>query len=116
MVRRLKSDVLTELPPKRYSVVELEANTPALLRAIQAEQSAREKADSEKKRLKADVARAKRGGDIAAHRAAVANLRDGVVTEGILSTNTFTGWQGWECVNITQGRLRTGWRLAFSPT
>ena len=40
MVRRLKLDVLRDLAPKRYSVIQLEASTPALRKAIAAEQAA----------------------------------------------------------------------------
>lgn len=77
MVRRLKADVLTELPEKRISVVEIPCDNPGLSRAVAAEKRALDTAERETGRLKAAVEAAKAGGNDAAYRAAVANLRAG---------------------------------------
>jgi SWI/SNF-related matrix-associated actin-dependent regulator 1 of chromatin subfamily A len=77
MVRRLKADVLTDLPEKRFSVVELPCDSPVLGKVVAAERAALERAEQDEKRLRADVAAAKAGGNEAAYRAAVANLRAG---------------------------------------
>ncbi|MBY6266644.1 DEAD/DEAH box helicase (plasmid) [Azospirillum sp. 412522] len=77
MVRRVKADVLTDLPEKRFSVVELPCDSPALGNVVAAEREALERAEQEEKRLRAAVASAKVGGNEAAYRAAVANLKAG---------------------------------------
>ena len=75
MVRRLKADVLTELPPKRYSVVQIEADTAELRRAIAAEQKAQSAGEASEAKLQAKVTAARAGGDDAALKAAVSALR-----------------------------------------
>ncbi len=77
MVRRLKADVLTELPAKRFSVVELDADTPDLRRAVAAEQSAQVAAQKQETLLRSGVASARASGSKAALDAAIAGLRDG---------------------------------------
>lgn len=78
MVRRLKADVLSELAAKRYAVVELEADTADLRRAVAAEGKAQAVAEAEEKRLRTAVATAKRSGNAAALKAAIDALRDGM--------------------------------------
>jgi SNF2 family DNA or RNA helicase len=75
MVRRLKKDVLTELPPKRRAIVELEADSS--IKAIAARESAKWLAQ----KVIIDAAREARDmaallDDKAAYAEAVANLRD----------------------------------------
>lgn len=74
MVRRRKADVLSELPPKRRQIVELEAN--GLRPLVEAEQEAFAAHEDElaELRAKADLAYAE--GDEAAYRAAVERLRE----------------------------------------
>ena len=78
MVRRLKSDVLKELPAKRYSVVELEADTTDLRRAVAAESKAKEAAEAEEKRLRSAVAAAKRCGNAGMLKVAIDALSHGM--------------------------------------
>ncbi len=78
MVRRLKADVLTELPAKRYAVVELEADTADLRRAVVAEVAAKAASDEQEKRLRAAVAAARRGGNPAALKVAIDRLSHGM--------------------------------------
>jgi SWI/SNF-related matrix-associated actin-dependent regulator 1 of chromatin subfamily A len=73
MVRRLKKDVLTELPPKRRQVVEFPADTPALRAVARAELEAFEGVDD----LEADVELAAASDDPNAYEAAVARLKKG---------------------------------------
>lgn len=73
MVRRLKKDVLTELPPKRRQVVEFPADTPALRAVARAELAAYEGTDE----LEADVELAAASDDPHAYEAAVQRLRKG---------------------------------------
>ncbi|WP_431858668.1 SNF2-related protein [Azospirillum sp.] len=77
MVRRLKADVLTDLPEKRFSVVELPCDSPALGNVVVAEREALKRAEQEETRLRSIVDLAKKGGNEAAYRAAVANLKAG---------------------------------------
>ncbi|MGI4945038.1 MAG: DEAD/DEAH box helicase [Janthinobacterium lividum] len=77
MVRRLKSEVLTELPAKRFAVVELDADTPDLRRAIAAEKSAEKAAADQAAKLRLQIARAEKAGDAQALRKAIAELAYG---------------------------------------
>lgn len=76
MVRRLKADVLTELPAKRRAVVELPADGSAR-RAIEAERSLYDARQGRLDALRAAVAQAKASEDPEAYRAAVAALEEG---------------------------------------
>lgn len=73
MVRRLKKDVLTELPPKRRQVVEFPADTPELRAVTRAEREAYEGVDE----LEANVELAAASEDSHAYEAAVAALKKG---------------------------------------
>ena len=75
MCRRLKEDVLTELPPKRRQVIEISQNGYADLVAAEGDAWTRQEANLE--RLRADAAEAKRAGDDDAYRDAVARLTEG---------------------------------------
>ena len=75
MVRRLKKDVLTELPPKRRQVIELPAGAAA--RAIKAERKAWDDREDEMVDLEARVELAKAEDDPAAYKAAVDALAKG---------------------------------------
>ena len=77
MVRRLKSDVLTELPQKRYSVVELEANTAELRKAVASEREAAAAEEANTAKLRAEVVLARKGGNAAHLKNAVAKLAEG---------------------------------------
>ena len=79
MVRRLKRDVLTELPPKRRQVIELAADTPALRAVLKAEAEAEAMHGAELSRLRANVAAASE--NPAAYKAAVAALKAGRMVE-----------------------------------
>lgn len=72
MVRRLKRDVLTELPPKRRQVVILPTNGAA--RAVAAEREAWEAQEEMLTTLRAEVELAAASGDEAAYRSAVGAL------------------------------------------
>ncbi len=74
MVRRLKADVLTELPAKRRQIIEMAATTPQLRKALKAEAEAQARHDAEKAKLEAAKAAAKATDDKAAYAAAVAAL------------------------------------------
>src|SRR5690606_17395473 len=74
MIRRLKADVLTELPPKRRAVIELPANGAAS--AIRAEKNAMERNEEQLEALRVAVELAKASDDPEEYKAAVANLRD----------------------------------------
>jgi SWI/SNF-related matrix-associated actin-dependent regulator 1 of chromatin subfamily A len=74
MVRRLKKDVLTELPPKRRQVIELPAN--GLARVVEKEQRAEARWAEEINRLKAERDFASANADEAAYEAAIARLRE----------------------------------------
>lgn len=73
MVRRLKKDVLTELPAKRRQVVEFPADTPALRAVTREEREAYEGVDE----LEARVELAAASEDAGAFEAAVAALKKG---------------------------------------
>jgi SWI/SNF-related matrix-associated actin-dependent regulator 1 of chromatin subfamily A len=73
MVRRLKADVLTELPAKRRQIMELPANGAS--KAVRAESAALARHEAEAERLTAEAELAKAGGDEGAYREAVARLR-----------------------------------------
>lgn len=75
MVRRLKADVLTELPSKRRQVIELPANGAA--RTLKAEQKAWAATQAELEGLRAAVELAKASDDEADHKAAIKALREG---------------------------------------
>ena len=75
MVRRLKRDVLTELPPKRRQVVILPTNGAA--KAVAAEREAWEAQETMLTSLRAEVELAAASGDAAAYSAAVAMLEAG---------------------------------------
>lgn len=74
MIRRMKADVLTELPPKRRQIIVL-APTGAAVTAVAAEREAWERAERERAAARAEQARAQAAGDEAAYNAAVARLR-----------------------------------------
>lgn len=74
MVRRLKKDVLTELPPKRRQVITLARNGAA--KAVKAEAKAFEKHEAELERLRQDVDLAHAAGNDDEYKAAVAKLKD----------------------------------------
>lgn len=77
MVRRLKADVLTELPPKRRQVIEIPANGAAS--AVASEQAAWAAKQAEIDALRAAVSAAEASSDDpAAYSAAVQALRAGV--------------------------------------
>lgn len=73
MVRRLKADVLTELPPKIRQVVPIEPETAAQRAAVAAEQGYEDRSDAELEDLRAAVELAKADSE-EAYRAAVADL------------------------------------------
>jgi len=75
LVRRLKSEVLTELPAKRRQVVRLPANGAS--RAVKAEASAYEKHEAMLAELRAAVELAKASDDPGAYEAAVKALGEG---------------------------------------
>lgn len=77
MVRRLKKDVLTELPAKRFAVVEFDADTPDLRRVVAAENKAQADAEANERELRAQVAAARKGGNSASLRVAIAALAEG---------------------------------------
>lgn len=74
MVRRLKADVLTELPAKRRSVIEIPANGKSKL--VKAEQKAQETHEDLLSELKAAVELAKTSDDASVYDAAVTPLRE----------------------------------------
>lgn len=73
MVRRLKADVLTELPPKRRQVVELQAGRAAL-QAVLEERSRWEADESKLREIKAQAEQAKADGNDTAYKEAVKAL------------------------------------------
>lgn len=75
MVRRLKCDVLTELPPKRRQIIELEANGNAEL--IESGRKEYEIKENELASLRARVELARASDDRNIYEAAVESLRDG---------------------------------------
>lgn len=75
MIRRLKSDVLSELPPKIRQVIELPANGAAS--AVAAERRAYARHQARLLALRADVELAKADDNEAAYRGAVQALRHG---------------------------------------
>lgn len=74
LVRRLKKDVLTELPPKRRQIIELPTN--GLAPIVEAEKEAFEAHRATTERLRTQVELAKAGDDEAAYTAAVTRLRE----------------------------------------
>jgi SWI/SNF-related matrix-associated actin-dependent regulator 1 of chromatin subfamily A len=72
MVRRLKADVLTELPPKRRQIIEIPANGAS--KAVERESKAQAKHDEQMIELAARVELAKAGTE-EEYKAAVADLR-----------------------------------------
>lgn len=77
MVRRLKADVLTELPAKRRQVIELPVPNAAAGRAVAAETAAFARHESELYRLRLVAELAKAAGSDEEYRAAVGALREG---------------------------------------
>lgn len=77
LVRRLKRDVLTELPPKRRQVIELPAEGE-LARFAEAERAAYEDREAELDQLHAAVELAKASEDPDEYKRAVENLNDGI--------------------------------------
>jgi SWI/SNF-related matrix-associated actin-dependent regulator 1 of chromatin subfamily A len=75
LVRRLKGDVLTELPPKRRQVIELPANGSAAV--VERERRAFARNQNLLSELRAAVRVAEISDDVAAYRAAVNALRSG---------------------------------------
>ena len=73
LVRRLKKDVLPELPPKRRQIIELPQN--GARHAVQAEVAAWDAREAQLERFRADVALAHAGGHEDAYVAAVERLR-----------------------------------------
>lgn len=74
MIRRLKADVLTELPPKRRQVIELPMN--GCEDAVRAEQELYAQHEDQIRQAKAAAAMAHASGDEEEYRAAVAKLRE----------------------------------------
>jgi SWI/SNF-related matrix-associated actin-dependent regulator of chromatin subfamily A-like protein 1 len=74
MVRRLKADVLKDLPPKRRQVVLLPANTPAMQRLLADERAATLKAENDLSALRARVEALSVNQADAAYKAAVQKL------------------------------------------
>jgi SWI/SNF-related matrix-associated actin-dependent regulator 1 of chromatin subfamily A len=74
MIRRLKAEVLTELPAKRRQVIEIPANGATQL--VAAEMEAYDQAESALESLRVAVELAKASDDPADYEAAVRNLRD----------------------------------------
>jgi SWI/SNF-related matrix-associated actin-dependent regulator 1 of chromatin subfamily A len=74
MIRRLKADVLTELPAKRRQVIELPANGAA--GAVRAEQDAWKRHESLMDELRAAVELSKASADAADYESAVGKLRE----------------------------------------
>jgi len=75
MVRRLKKDVLKELPAKRRQVVVIPPN--GATKAVQAEQAAFQAREERLEELRAELALAHASGDEAAYKAAVEALQRG---------------------------------------
>jgi len=75
MVRRLKAEVLTELPAKIRQIIELEADTPEQRAAINRESSHESDTESQLAKLRANVELAKAESE-QAYQDAVSNLRD----------------------------------------
>ena len=73
MIRRLKSQVLTELPPKRRQIIEIEPNGAA--DSIRAEIEAYERHEESLANLRAEVEMAKASEDATEYETAVARLR-----------------------------------------
>lgn len=89
MVRRLKKDVLTELPAKRRQVVEFPADTPALRAVCAAGREAYDGVDD----LEAQVELAAASDDSTAYETAVESLKKGVRAcfEGLSTLRIETG-------------------------
>ena len=83
MIRRLKADVLTELPAKRRQIILLTPSDRAARAAIAAELEAFERAERAREQARADIERAQAAGDNEAYAAAVARLRQ---AQGLLFT------------------------------
>jgi len=78
MIRRLKTEVLKELPRKRRQVIELPAVTKQQKSLIEMERTAEERKRELRQELRARVELAKASEDPDEHRRAVAALRDGM--------------------------------------
>ena len=74
MVRRLKIDVLTELPPKRRQVIEIPP-PPGMSKQIESEQAAWERHQQLERNLKAAAAKTSASASKEEHTAAVRNLK-----------------------------------------
>lgn len=75
MIRRLKADVLTELPAKRRQVIEIPAN--GLSAFVERERAAQSQQERTLNALRRAVEHAREAGDSAAYESAVNALRDG---------------------------------------
>jgi SWI/SNF-related matrix-associated actin-dependent regulator 1 of chromatin subfamily A len=75
MIRRLKADVLTELPAKRRQIILLQA-TGAAARAVEAERAFYEANEAEQAAARAEAERMRAAGNQEAYAAAVAKLRN----------------------------------------
>lgn len=79
MIRRLKADVLKELPAKRHQVLEIEPATPEQKAVVRAEVAAQKKSEATSQKLESarDVADKKFGKDSDQYREAVLALKAG---------------------------------------
>ncbi|MBI3654111.1 MAG: hypothetical protein HY231_24025 [Acidobacteria bacterium] len=78
MCRRLKSEVLTELPPKRRQIIEFALDDSRASSILRAEINAWNERERELEKLKAAVQQAKAGDNDAEYKVAVASLKKGM--------------------------------------
>lgn len=81
MVRRLKADVLTDLPEKRYQLIELDIIDEEMREAVNAEQKASKAWNVKIAELKRQVKAAELSGDKKALHEAMSRLKEGRVAE-----------------------------------